>query len=45
MIDNKILRYEDVPPDDHTYLSKDIIHVVDGTMVVSVVGMLRSTHY
>ena len=43
MIDNKVLGYEDVPLDDHAHLSKDIIHVVDGTMVVSVVVMLSCT--
>ena len=43
MIDNKVLGYEDVPLDNHAHLSKDIISVVDGTMVVSVVGMLSRT--
>ena len=43
MIDNKVLGYEDFPIDDHTQLTKDIIHVVDGIVVVSVVGMLSRT--
>ena len=43
MIDNKVLGYAYVPLGDHAYLSKYIISVVDGTMVVSVVGMLSST--
>ena len=34
---------EDVPLENHTNLRKDIIRVVDGTMVVSVVDMLSST--
>ena len=43
MIDNKVLVYEDVPLDDHAHLRKDIIRVVDGTIVVSVVGMISRT--
>ena len=43
IIGNKVMKYEDVPLDNHAYLSKYIIHVVDGTMVVCVVGMLVST--
>ena len=43
MIDNKVLGYEDFPIDDHAHLTKDIIHVVDGIVVVSVVGMLSRT--
>ena len=43
IIDNKVLGYEDIPLDDHAHLSKDIISVVDGTMVVYVVGMLSRT--
>ena len=43
MIDNKVLGYEDVPLDNHARLSKDIIRVVDGNMVVYVVGILSST--
>lgn len=45
MIYNKLLEYEDFPLDDHAYLSKDIIRVIDDTMGVSVVGMLISTYY
>ena len=43
MIDNKVLGYEYVPLDDNAHLRKYIIRVVDGTMVVSVVGMLICT--
>ena len=43
MIDNKVLGYEDVPLDDHAHLIKDIIRVVDETMMVYIVGMLIRT--
>ena len=43
IVNNKVLGYEDVPLDNHAHLSKDIIHVFDGTMVVYIVGMLRRT--
>ena len=43
MIDNKFLGFEDVPLDNHSHLSKDIIRVIDGTIVLSVVGMLSCT--
>ena len=36
----QLLPLQDVPLDYHAHLSKDVIHVVDGNMVVSVVGML-----
>ena len=40
MIYNKVLGYEDILLDCHARLSKDIICVIDGTMVVFVVGMI-----
>ena len=40
MIYNKVLGYEDILLDFHARLSKDIICVIDGTMVVFVVGMI-----
>ena len=43
MIDNKFLGFEDVPLDNHSHLSKDIIRVVDGTMMVSISGMIIRT--
>ena len=43
IIDEKVLGYEDVPLGDHAHLSKDIIRVIDGTIVLSVVGMLSRT--
>ena len=43
MIDNKVLRYEDVPIDDHAHLGKYIIRIVNGSIVVYIVGMLSST--
>ena len=43
MIYKKVLGYEDVPLDYHAHMRKDIIRVVDGTTVVSVVDTMRST--
>ena len=43
MIDNKVLGYEDVLLDSHVHLSKYIIRVVYGTMIVSFVSMLIHT--
>ena len=43
MIDNKVLGYEDFPIDDYAQLTKNIINVVDGIVVVSVVGILSRT--
>ena len=43
MIDKKVLGYEDVPLDNYARLSKDIIRLVDGTVVVYIVGMLTCT--
>ena len=40
IIDNKVLGYEDVPLGDHVHLSKYIIRLFDGTMVVSLVGII-----
>ena len=45
IIDNKVLGYEDVPLGDHVHLSKYIIRVFYGTMVVSIVGILSRTLY
>jgi hypothetical protein len=42
MANDKVLGDKDVPLDDHDHLSKDIIRLVDGTMVVSVVDVLSS---
>ena len=45
IIDNKVLGYEYTPLDNNAHPRKDIILVVCGTMLVSIVSILSCTYY